>query len=225
MPPQLIIFDYDGVLCNAALFTPDAICEGLREFGRLVGRAIAEPDEATLLGTLGYPSTETYPPLLPDELRPRWREMHRLVLDTMERRIAALGEAVLYPGAARLLDDLCADGRTLALASNSSARYQEAHRRAAGLDRWFSILLHAQSEAIGSKADMVVRIIHRIVARPAVMIGDRASDHDAAAAAAVPFIACAYGYGRPSEWPAAESVVGSIDELRERLGLGSARGV
>lgn len=219
-PYDLIVFDYDGVLCDAGAYTPDAIREGLRRFGDLVGAAVPEPDEATLLATLGYPAHQTYPPLLPEPRRDRWREMHRLTLDAMAERIEALGPRCLYPGVAAMLDALVADGRVLGLASNSSARYQEVHRRAVGLERWFRHFLHAQTEGIGSKADMVGRILAAEPdARRPVMVGDRASDREAAAAWHLEFVACRYGYGEPDEWVGAVAEVDSPAELARVLGL------
>lgn len=218
--PELIIFDYDGVLCRAESYTPDAIRLGLRRFGERYGTAIESPDEATLLATLGYPSMQTYPPMIPAPLRDRWQEMHALTLDAMCERITALGPACFYPGAIDLLDALVADGRILGLASNSSERYQTHHLTTHDLRRWFKHCYHAELPEIGSKADMVGAIL---AAEPgadgAVMIGDRASDRAAAEAHGVPFIACRYGYGDESEWGHPLAIVDEPAALREVLGL------
>lgn len=218
--PELVIFDYDGVLCRAESYTPDAIRLGLRRFGQRVGVAIPEPDEAALLATLGYPSMQTYPPMIPAAVRERWPEMHQLTLDAMEERIRALGPACLYQGAVELLDDLLAAGRVLGLASNSSERYQAVHAEVHQLGRWFRHLRHAQLPGIASKADMVADILAaEPTANGAVMVGDRASDQEAARANGIPFIACRYGFGSAAEWAGAIAVVDGIDELREALGL------
>ncbi len=217
---SLVLFDFDGVLCRAESYTPEAIRIGLRRFGEAVGVAVAEPDEATLLATLGYPSRETYPPLLPEGVRHRWEEMHRFTLDAMEERIRELGVGCLYDGAVELLDALVADGRVLALASNSSARYQRVHREADGLDRWFRHFYHAELPGIGSKADMVARALAAEPGRSAVFVGDRLSDRLAAEDHGLPFIACRYGYGHPEEWAGAVAVVDQVAELAPILGLG-----
>lgn len=216
--PDLIIFDYDGVLCRAETFTPRAIREGLRRLGEQVGRAIPEPDEAVLLATLGYPARQTYPTLIPADLREHWPIMHRATLDAMEELIVALGGDCLYPGAVALLDDLVAAGRVLGLASNSSARYQAVHREVHDLPRWFRYLHHAESPGIGTKADMVGAILAaEPTARRPVMVGDRASDRLAAEAHGLPFIACAYGYGQPDEWTGAVAIADSLPALRDLL--------
>ncbi len=217
-PADLVIFDYDGVLCRAETFTPQAIRHGLRRFGEELGIAVDEPDEVALLATLGYPSHQTYPPFLPEAVRDRWSIMHQHTLDAMEAQIRALGGHCLYPGATALLDDLVAAGRVLGLASNSSERYQRVHAEVHGLARWFRYLCHAQQPGIGSKADMVARILAAEPGRRAVMVGDRASDRAAAAAHDLPFIACRYGYGHEAEWDGAVAVVASVDELRVALG-------
>lgn len=218
--PALIIFDFDGVLCRAETFTPEAIRLGLRRFGERVGVAIDEPPVETLLLTLGYPSYETYPPLLPEPVRDRWREMHHLTLAAMAERIRALGPGgCLYDGATTLLDDLLADGRRLALASNSSAFYQAVHTEVHGLERWFSRLYHAETEGIRSKADMVARILAEEPARPAVMVGDRLSDRRAAELNGLPFVACRYGFGCADEWHGAVAYADDLAGLRSILGL------
>ncbi|MCC7492988.1 MAG: HAD family hydrolase [Fimbriimonadaceae bacterium] len=216
---DLVICDYDGVLCRAETYTPDAIRLGLQRFAARVGVTIALPDEAALLGTLGYPSHLSYPPFIPEAVRHRWQEMHQLTLDAMEERIRALGPACLYPGAVDLLDALVAAGRILGLASNSSARYQQVHREVHHLDRWFRYLHHAQEPGITCKADMLARILAAEPGRRAVMVGDRSSDREAAAAHRLPFIACAYGYGAPDEWPGAVAVVDDLTGLGRALGL------
>lgn len=221
MRPDLIIFDFDGVLCRAEAYTPDAIRLGLQRFGASVGVAIPEPPEEVLLGTLGYPSRQTYPPLIPEPVRERWQEMHAFTLDAMEERIEALGSACLYDGVTAMLDALVADGRLLGLASNCSARYQNVHRRVHDLPRWFAHLQHAELPGIGSKADMVGAILAAAPeARQPVMVGDRASDRLAADAHGLPFIACAYGYGTADEWGDPAAVAQSPAELGRCLGLG-----
>ena len=218
---QLVIFDFDGVLCQAGSFTPDAIRDGLRAFGQLCGVDVPIPDESALLATLGYPSHQTYPPMLPESVRGRWQEMHQLTLDAMERRIRGMGRwGCLYDGVPALLDNLVAAGRTLALASNCSARYQAVHNEVHGLDRWFSFQWHAQAAGIGSKADMLARILEDTSALPSsVMIGDRLSDRNAAAAHGVPFVAAAYGFGSPDEWGGAVAVADSVEQLSAILGV------
>jgi phosphoglycolate phosphatase len=218
--PDLIIFDFDGVLCRAEAYTPDAIRIGLRRFGESLGVAIPEPSEEVLLGTLGYPSRQTYPPLLPEAVRDRWQEMHAFTLSAMEERIEALGPACLYAGVPELLDDLVADQRVLGMASNCSLRYQTVHRRVHELSRWFRHLCHAEQPGIASKADMVGHILAAEPgARQAVMVGDRASDGQAAEAHGLPFVACSYGYGAPSEWQGAVAIVDSPAALGRTLGL------
>jgi len=221
MLPALVIFDFDGVLCRAETFTPDAIRLGLRRFGERVGVPIAEPDEAALLATLGYPSTQTYPPMLPESVRARWPEMHDLTLGAMEERIRALGADCLYPGALALLDDLVADGRVLALASNCSERYQRVHDEVHDLGRRFTHLWHAQAPGIASKADMVGAILaaEPHLADSVVLVGDRLSDRNAAARHGVPFIACRYGFGAPEEWSGAVAYADGVDDLRPLLGI------
>ena len=218
--PDLIIFDFDGVLCRAEAYTPDAIRIGLRRFGESVGIDIPEPSEEVLLGTLGYPSRQTYPPLIPEPVRDRWQEMHGFTLTAMEEQIEALGPACLYDGVPAMLDALVADGRVLGMASNCSLRYQTVHRRVHDLPRWFRHLCHAEQPGIASKADMVG---HILAAEPdhhrAVMVGDRASDRAAADAHSLPFIACAYGYGEPDEWGEPVAVVRSPTALGAVLGV------
>jgi phosphoglycolate phosphatase len=222
---ELIILDFDGVLCRAESFTPEAIRLGLRRFGERVGVAMPEPDEATLLATLGYASRQTYPPLIPEPVRERWREMHALTLDAMEERIRALGPAVLYPGVPALLDALVAAGHVLALASNSSARYQRVHSEVHGLPRWFRYLYHAECEGIATKADMVAQVLAAEPgARGAVMVGDRLSDRLAAERCGLPFIACTYGFGCEEEWAGALVRVDSPAALGALFGIAPADG-
>src|SRR6185503_11005967 len=68
-----------------------------------------------------------------------------------------------------------------------------------------------ETPGIGSKADMLARLLADFGTRSAVMVGDRAGDRDAAWQNGIPHVHCAFGFAQNDEAVEAE---GRIESLR-----------
>jgi phosphoglycolate phosphatase-like HAD superfamily hydrolase len=126
----------------------------------------------------------------------------------------------MYPGARRLLDDLHGAGRSIALASNCSRRYLDAFVRAFQLADILCAARCADDPGISRKADMVRDILALTPDAPAVMIGDRDNDRDAARANGLPFVLFAGGFSGTAPRDG-DQVARDYGEVR-RLLLGAA---
>lgn len=206
-----IILDYDGTLHNCLLIYAPAF-RGICRI--LAGEGLIPPHEYTdaeIGSWLGLPSAEmwqTFAPNLPPEQRKRAsRYVYTGMIDGIEN-----GKAQLYPGAVETLQALKAAGHRLFFLSNCEHKYMEAHRRAFGLDAYFTAMYCAEDCGWRTKADIFPDIA---AAHPGdyLMIGDRHHDIEVATAHDLPSIGCAYGYGAPEELAQASYIAQSVTDI------------
>ncbi len=122
----------------------------------------------------------------------------------------------LYEHVEELLHGLVASGKTLVLISNGTPRYVECIWDSCNYARWFTASYPFASPENLHKGQRLVQAMDRYGA-PAVMVGDRRSDHEAARHAGTWFIGCAYGYGESHEIEGADATAHSVDQLFELL--------
>jgi phosphoglycolate phosphatase len=214
---RLVIFDIDGTLLATDRFWLDI---GRRAVATVLARHGLDrpiPADDRFLGAIGLPMDRFWLHVLPEDLQHLAGEIEE---EAQELEEVAFGEGLgaMYPGARRLLDDLHAAGRTLALASNCGRRYLGAFVKAFRLGPILAGAYCVDSPGVRSKADMVGSILAE-TGRPAaesLMVGDRDSDREAARAHGVPFVLFAGGFfATPSE--NGDTVVRSFGELRGLL--------
>lgn len=215
-PPELVIFDIDGTLNGVEMWWPELLRSGLREFAAKTGLAIPAPDDAAALAVVGSQEREVWRPFLAPADQHRWEELRAEILP-QEVALLSSGRDYLYPGIRELLAELRARGVKLALASNCSAAYLRAQIEGQGLGALTDWQFCLASPGVQTKADMLERALWAAGTRRAVMVGDRDSDQEAAAAVGLPFI----WRRNPLCAPAADACWdGSVDGLLTLLGLG-----
>jgi len=106
-------------------------------------------------------------------------------------------------------------GWLLAVASNGRQRYIETVLSTYGIARHFLELITVESGAIEDKAGVLRAYLarHRLGPERLVMVGDRSSDVEAAAAVGCHFIGCDYGHGYRDEIEGAGPIVSAFDQL------------
>lgn len=206
-----IILDYDGTLHNCLLIYAPAfrgICRILTEEG-LIPRH--EYTDAEIGSWLGLPSAEMWAKFAPDLSMEQRKRASRYVYTGMIEGIEG-GRARLYPGATGVLQSLKAAGHKLFFLSNCEHKYMEAHRRAFGLDAYFTDMYCAEDCGWRTKADIFPDIA---AAHPGdyLMIGDRHHDIEVATVHNLPAIGCAYGYGSPEELAPARYIAQSVTDI------------
>src|SRR6185369_13551813 len=104
-------------------------------------------------------------------------------------------DGILYPDVPETLQALHADGLQLGLASNGRTAYVETVLTTYGLGDLF--IPRVTADMVGDKTSVLRFYRYRLGLPPnaVVMIGDRASDVEAARAVGCPFIGCDYGHG------------------------------
>ncbi|MCX5759866.1 MAG: HAD family hydrolase, partial [Candidatus Hydrogenedentes bacterium] len=186
----LIVFDIDGTLFETRRVTVPAVQRTLAAYGLPV------PDVDTVCRFFGQPNE-----LYLEWLGARIPESHRAeVVDAVNRlELELIGtEGCLYPGVREVLERLAAAGHPLALCSNGPEDYVEAVVEAHGLAPLCAVV-RARGTRYPGKSAMLAEILSLIPARPAVMIGDRRDDVEAAHDNGMRAVAADYGFGSSAE--------------------------
>jgi phosphoglycolate phosphatase-like HAD superfamily hydrolase len=208
---RLVIFDNDGTLVPSHLVANNAIQEGFVRFCERQGIVAPMPTDARLRDLTGLPGEEFYRALLPEEARGLAAELREFCLDHEVK--AMLGQAEFYPGIRTLLQSLRARGAKLAVATNGGERYVGAVARRLGYQGLFDRVYFHGLDGLASKGEMALRALADLGPGPAVFVGDRRADFDAAREAGAAFIGCLYGYGTAAELSGADALVANPEDL------------
>ena len=191
-----VLFDLDGTLTDPAEGITGAVAYALRHYG------IEVRDRKTLYPFIGPPLTDSF--------EKYFGFSHAQAVEAVEVyrvyfRGRGIFENAVYPGVPEMLEGLCAEGRTLCVASSKPEVFVRRILDHFGLSRYFA-------EAAGSELDgrrvrkdeVVAEALARCGAGPdTVMVGDREHDVLGAKAKGLPCVGVLYGYGSWEELTAA----------------------
>ncbi|MBN8524196.1 MAG: HAD hydrolase-like protein [Planctomycetes bacterium] len=188
---RAVLLDFDGTLVDSG----PSICAGLS--AALRSLSLPVPPEAELRACIGLPLKHVWSRLgVP-------AEQHQAAGDGYRAwsRSADAVPAKPFAGIPELLRLLRRRGVLLVLAS---AKDTDSARRAVAAQGWEQLFhaVHGAEPGDGpDKRDLVRRALGSLPAgcSVAAMVGDMPVDADAAAANAIPFIGCLWGYGRRSD--------------------------
>jgi phosphoglycolate phosphatase len=216
-PRGLAIFDLDGTLFRADIVTVPAVQGAFKAHG------LPAPSEDAIRSFIG----RTTP-----ELRAWLNSLAgpalgaRVAEEADRREVALVTEAgELYAGVPEVLRTLRAQAVALAICTNGPRHYVDAVVDGYGLRPFFDAIRHLQADG-DTKASMIRELLDRLAARPAVMVGDRPIDVDAAHANGLPAIGVTYGMCHADELSAADALAHAPCELPgliARLIAGPAR--
>lgn len=121
-----------------------------------------------------------------------------------------------FPNVVAALDTLRAEGVTLAVVTNKQEGLSRAVLSASGLLDRFATVIGGDTLGPGRgkpRPDMLLAMVERC-GGPAVFVGDSRYDVEAAKAAALPVVACSFGYRQgPVETLGADAVIDGFDQL------------
>ena len=214
--PALIAFDLDGVLYTSEPFLGDAYREAIaRVNARRPGSVPRVPDTREILDHVGWPLSVILARLFPTIDVPAvellYSETQRVICARVARR-----EGTLFPGVVETLVRLQRTGHSLAVASNGRRPYIETVLTTYDIARYFIPLLSIDGGgSLRSKADILRAYLQseQQSAQQLIMVGDRASDVEAAQAVGCRFIGCDYGHGYGDEIVGFGPMVASFDAL------------
>ena len=201
----LLIFDIDGTLFHTDTVTVPAVQQTLAEYG------LPAAAEADITDFFGKPSSDFYAWLR--SLCPPGIAVDEVVAAVERRELANISQTGrLYPAMREVLTTLRARSRQMAICSNGRHVYVERVLAAHDLGGYFDAVRHRVSER-DTKPGMVGELLARLHSRPAIVIGDRHDDVEAAHQNGLAVIAASYGYGRNGELTGADAVAAAPLEL------------
>jgi phosphoglycolate phosphatase len=200
----LVIFDVDGTLFKGADATIAAVHKAFSEIG------LASPHHLEIASFIGRPVDDLHA-----WLRSRCSEQQapRLIeaVDQYELDFVSDG-AQLYPGITAALENIRGFVAQMAICTNGPQNYVERVLATHDLRRFFDRIRHRQSAA-DTKALMVRELLAQLDGRPAVVVGDRQDDIDAAHQNGLKAIAATYGYGSHEELRLADAAAISASDV------------
>ncbi len=210
-----VAFDLDGVLYSSEPFIGAAYSRAIANVNaRHPGTFPRVPTAREILQHVGWPVPIILARLFPgiDAAAADW--LGAETLDVICAHVAR-GEGLVFPGVAETLPPLRADGLLLAVASNGRQRYVETVLATHGLAQHFTGLITVDPEQRPGKADILRAYLDRwhVPAARVVMVGDRSSDVEAAAAVGCRFVGCDYGHGYRQEIEGAGPIVAAFADL------------
>jgi phosphoglycolate phosphatase len=200
----LLIFDLDGTLYR----TESSFVPTMRTVYARHGRPY--PGDAAVLARVGETFEAFVAWVLGHGFDGDAASLQREIADLELATIAAHG--VLYDGVPETLDALADRGCPLALCTNGDRPYVDAVLARGRLAGRFA-RLRPLDEGGASKAVRVGELLREFAPRPAIVVGDRWHDVEAARANGCRVVGALYGYARDGELASADASIGSIREL------------
>jgi phosphoglycolate phosphatase len=216
----LVAFDLDGVIYSSEPFLGEAYREAIANVNaRRPGSFPRVPSTREILDHVGWPVPVILERLFPN-IDPAAVELLYAETLTVVCAHVARCEGILFPGVAETLARLHTSGFLLAIASNGRRQYVETVLTANNIAGFFTHLITVDRDgAVREKPDILRAYLarHRVAPRQLIMVGDRSSDVEAAAAVGCAFIGCDYGHGHRDEIAGAGPVVSRFDQLPEAI--------
>lgn len=218
-PMSLVAFDLDGVLYSSEPFLGAAYREAIANVNAARPGSFARvPTTREILDHVGWPIPVIFANLFPGADEGALAALHAETLTVICAHVAH-GDGILYPGVADTLRVLRQRGFTLAVASNGRTAYVETVLATYQLGELF--IPRVTADMVGDKTSILRFYAYRLAFAPAsvVMIGDRASDVEAARAVGCHFVGCDYGHGYRNEIEAAGPLVDRFADLPEVIAM------
>ncbi len=207
-PQGLVVFDLDGTLFRGEGATVGAVWEIFGEEG------LTRPDASAITAFYGRPTSEFQAWL--SSLCPEGRG-EKIAARIVRREVQLVPEkGELFAGVREALSELIASGRQIALCTNGDHAYVDLVLESRGIRDRFALIRHRLHDN-DTKPGMLAEILGKLEARPAVMVGDRRDDVEAALHCGIPVIGAAYGYGSIEELAGSDRMIDSVGDLVEAV--------
>jgi phosphoglycolate phosphatase len=208
-----VAFDLDGTLYSSEEILGPAYADAVAEANAEWGTAYRVPTTPEILALVGRPVREIMKLLYPEMPGDHIEAFSTRTLEQLVGRIRRRGGHV-FDGVAAMLSDLAGREHPLLLVSNCRRPYLESILETFALADFFETAVCNEDAPELGKSGLLVQIL---AGRRGVMVGDRASDGEAARFARIPWIGCRYGHAGSeavgAELDGADAVADSVLEI------------
>ena len=208
-----LAFDIDGTIYDAGDILEESFRDGVLSF--IEGgfcKSLDIPTKEEIVATLGLTLSDIFITLFPllDE-----SERVKLSLVCTDNLVNMIKEkkGALIDGVYETLERLNSMNFNMLVASNGARDYVEAILETYNIKRFFSEPFIYAEGSIKDKTDIIRRYIRLNPERKLIMIGDRATDLNAAKYNNIPFIGCAFGHAGDDEIKGEKYIVHSFSEI------------
>jgi len=208
---RIIAFDNDGTLYPSGEEIGKIVLEAHRKYVAEHGLDLETPGHEWVKAMIGMDAKHFYPAMMPGQPPEVVKDFEDFCLDYETR--AVFDNPGLYSGAHETLVQLKVAAKILVLVTNGGPRYVNSVWEAAGYGKYFAASYPFTAPEYETKGERLKQAIADWGGGPAVMVGDRESDKDAARFAGAAFIGCRYGYGAQHELDGADALIDSLSEL------------
>jgi phosphoglycolate phosphatase len=207
-----VAFDLDGTLVATDRFWIEAAERGARRAFETLGLRIPLPSAAGWMSLVGSPLEVGFRALFPDLDEPQRCAVLHACVEEEESLLNERG-APAMPGAQELVRTLHGRGVAVGIASNCQRTYLERMLDGLALRPLVRAAYCCESPGVRGKGDMVAHFLAEVGSRAVVLVGDRASDRDAAWQNGIPHVHCAFGFAQGDEDVQSEGRIASLTEL------------
>lgn len=202
---DVLLFDFDGTLCESGLSVIYGICRTTEHFG------IHLTDTAGFFNCIGPTSRSTFSSAF--GLSSKDLDLVIQLYRTAFRE-EGIHRIALYPGIAEMLYMLCEAGKTSAIATSKPMPYTVQIAAHFGILNWFVCVSGDRLDGKRSDKTSVIRkallelTLNGAELNRCIMVGDRKYDVIGAAEVGIPCMGISYGYGSRAELLATDAVLG-----------------
>ena len=207
-----VVFDLDGTLIATDRFWIESAERGTRRALAALGHERRMPSPQQWLSLVGLPLDVGFRSLFPDLPEPARMAVLRACVEE-EYALLRSGGVPVMDGARAVVEHLSARGLALGIASNCQQDYLDHMLDGLDLRELVRAAYCRESAGIASKGDMLACLLEDFGTRSAVMVGDRATDRDAAWENGLPHVHCAFGFAQGDESVEAEGRIRALEEL------------
>ncbi len=213
--PSIILFDNDGTLVPSHEVANPAIQAAFTIFCAERGIDAPVPTDERIRELTGQPGEVFYRALLPDGHQDLSADLRAFCLDREVKEM--LHHARFYDGLGEMLALLRARRVRLVLASHGGERYIGAVAQRLGYDALFDRIYYHGRDGLFTKGGMANKALSELGGPPALFVGDRRADLEAAREAGISFVGCLYGYGSREELAGSDLLVSNPSALADYL--------
>ncbi len=217
---KYILFDLDGTLTDPKIGITTCVQYALASFG------IHEPCLDKLEPFIGPPLKDSFMQFYGMNEQDAW-----LACEKYHERFDVLGifENEIYPGIATMLEQLCASGKKLAIASSKPTDLVERILQHFNIAQYFTHVVGSENRGKirSTKQEVVKEALCRLLGNEfnnisknnIAMVGDRKFDIEGAKAFGLTSIGVSFGYAAPCELETAgaDFIVNSVNQLQHIL--------